>query len=65
MPTRSGQVCSSEAQGISGVNVCPAVGLDVTEVSVPAHVVFAADTFVIRDGKIAEHTFAPKLEPHN
>ena len=32
---------------------------------VPADVVFAADTFVIRDGKIAVHTFAPKLEPHN
>jgi ketosteroid isomerase-like protein len=31
----------------------------------PADVAFAADTFVIRDGKIAVHTFAPKIEPHN
>ena len=29
-----------------------------------ADVVFAADTFVIRDGKIAVQTFAPKIEPH-
>jgi uncharacterized protein (TIGR02246 family) len=29
----------------------------------PADIVFAADTFVIRDGKIAVQTFAPKIEP--
>jgi hypothetical protein len=28
-----------------------------------ADVVFAADTFLIRDGKIAVHTFVPKIEP--
>jgi hypothetical protein len=28
-----------------------------------ADVVFAADTFLIRDGKIAVQTFAPKIEP--
>lgn len=31
----------------------------------PADVVFAADTFLIRDGKIAVQTFAPKIEPHS
>jgi uncharacterized protein (TIGR02246 family) len=28
-----------------------------------ANVVFAADTFLIRNGKIAVQTFAPKIEP--
>jgi ketosteroid isomerase-like protein len=31
----------------------------------PADVVFAGDTFVIRDGKIAVQTVAAKIEPHN
>jgi len=31
---------------------------------VGADVTFAADTFLIRSGKIALQTFAPKLEPH-
>lgn len=31
---------------------------------VGADVAFAADTFVIKDGKIAVQTFAPKVEPH-
>ena len=30
-----------------------------------ADITFAADTFVIRDGKIAVQTFAPKVEPHS
>ena len=31
----------------------------------PADIVFAGDTFVIRDGKIAVQTVAAKIEPHN
>ena len=30
-----------------------------------ADIVFATDTFVIRDGKIAVQTFAAKVEPHS
>lgn len=30
-----------------------------------AEIPFAADTFVIKEGKIAVQTFAPKLEPHS
>jgi len=30
-----------------------------------ADVVFAGDTFLIRDGKIAVQTVAPKIEPHS
>jgi len=29
----------------------------------PANIVFAADTFLIRNGKIAIQTYAPKIEP--
>ncbi|HET7419654.1 MAG TPA: SgcJ/EcaC family oxidoreductase [Candidatus Dormibacteraeota bacterium] len=32
---------------------------------VGADVVFAADTFIVKEGKITLQTFAPKIEPHS